>query len=172
MRQIKVQKLTKKGFQKYGVFQNLLDSKTLSEKSIFSVGFFADLITLDFSGSTLPTISVCHVKKQEKNIVKFLEAHQYTCEGLLPLDADVIIFVGTPGYQGLSVETLEAFYVPAGTFVKLDPLIVHGTQYVVHKEEAHIVCMLPGRTFKNDMIAQPLTSQEEMAEIIYEYEEE
>ena len=109
MRQIKVQKLTQKSFQKYGVFQNLLDSEALSEKSIFSGGFFADLIKLDFSGSALPTISVCHVKKQEKNIVKFLEAHQYTCEGLLPLDADVIIFVGTPGLQGLSVETLEAF---------------------------------------------------------------
>ena len=26
----------------------------------------------------------------------FLEAHKFTCEGLLPLDGDVIIFVGSP----------------------------------------------------------------------------
>lgn len=97
----------------------------------------------------------------------FLEAHKFTCEGLLPLDGDVIIFVGSPAGDRFSVENLEAFYIPKGTFVKLNPLIVHGTQYPVNTDEVHIVCMLPGRTFRNDMIPQPL-EENEKAEIVLE----
>jgi len=162
---IKAKILTIEGFGKYGIFQNLLNNESMAKKSIFPANFFADLITLDFASTTLPSISICHVKKQEKNVVSFLEAHQFTCEGLLPLDGDVIIYVGVPGKK-FSVEALEAFIVPKGTFVKLNPLIVHGTQYPVKEEEVHIVCMLPARTFKNDMIAQPIENENEKAEII------
>lgn len=107
------------------------------------------------------TISVCHVKKQSENIISFLEAHQYACEGLLPLDGDVIIFVGIMD-SDFRTESIEAFYVPKGTFVKLNPLIVHGTQYPVDKEDVHIVCMLPGRTFKNDMLSRRLETGEQI----------
>lgn len=165
MRMIKAKELTVEAFEKYGVFQNLLDNELMARKSIFPDKFFADLITLDFASTTPASISVCRVKKQEKNIVSFLEAHQYTCEGLLPLDGDVVIFVGIPEKK-FTVDSLEAFIVPKGTFVKLNPLIVHGTQYPVNDDEVHVVCMLPARTFRNDMIPQPLTDEEEMAEII------
>lgn len=40
--------------------------------------------------------------------------------------------------------------VPAGTFVKLKPGVLHGTQFVVDKEQATILCELPGRTFATD----------------------
>ena len=53
-------------------------------------------------------------------------------------------------------------HVPKGTFVKLNPLIVHGTQYPVDKEDVHIVCMLPGRTFKNDMLSRRLETGEQI----------
>lgn len=154
--------LTKECFQKYGEFQNLLDDATLAQKSIFPQGFFADVVKLDFGTTTLPTISVCHVTKQEKNVIRMLEAHKYTCEGLLPLDADVIIFVGRPlPGRKFSVDTVEAFIVPKGTFVKLDPLILHGTQFPVDAENAHIVCMLPGRTFMNDMMMEVLSEEDQ-----------
>lgn len=167
MNRIKVQRLTEESFCRYGVFQNLLDQEQMAKKSIRSSDFFVDLVPLDFGGMTLPTISVCHVKKQERMRVDFLELHQHTCEGQLPLDADVVIFVGIPSLPDLKAENLEAFYVPKGTFVKLNPLIVHGKQYVVGKEEAHIVCMLPGRTFQNDRIARKL-QEDEIAELIWE----
>lgn len=165
MRTIKVKDLTTEAFEKYGVFQNLLDNESMAKKSIFPEKFFADLISLDVASTTLPSISVCQVAKREKNIVSFLEAHQYTCEGLLPLDGDVIIFVGTPAKK-FTVENIEAFAIPRGTFVKLNPLIVHGTQYPVKEEEVHVVCILPARTFRNDMIAQEIENEDEKAEII------
>ena len=162
MKEIKVKKLEQSSFAKYGEFQNLLDEAALAEKSVFPAGFFADVVKLDFGASSLPTISVCHVKKQEKNIISMLEAHKFTCEGLLPLDDDIIIFAGVmfPGRK-FSVDSVEAFYVPKGTFVKLNPLILHGTQFPVNKEEAHIVCILPGRTFMNDMMAEMLAPEDQ-----------
>ena len=168
MKTLIAQPLTKERFQKYGEFQNLLDDASLARKSIFPQGFFADVVKLDFATTTLPTISVCQVTKQEKNLIRMLEAHKYTCEGLLPLEADVIIFVGRPlPGRKFSVDTVEAFVVPKGTFVKLDPLILHGTQFPVDAENAHIVCMLPSRTFMNDMMMEVL-SEEDQAIVIME----
>ena len=83
MREIQVQKLTKDNFGKYGEFLDLLDESELKKKSIFQEGFFADVVALEFNQGNQPTISVCHVKKQSENIISFLEAHQYACEGLL-----------------------------------------------------------------------------------------
>lgn len=112
---------------------------------------------------TLPTVILYTIffLVTSENIISFLEAHQYACEGLLPLDGDVIIFVGIMD-SDFRTESIEAFYVPKGTFVKLNPLIVHGTQYPVDKEDVHIVCMLPGRTFKNDMLSRRLETGEQI----------
>ena len=165
MHQIKAKPLTPEAFRKYGTYQNLLDDESLARNSIRTGGFFPDLITLNFGKDTLPSVCLCSVKKRDKRIIGFLEAHGKTCEGLLPLDADVIIYVGVPGRE-YSVLDCEAFIVPKGTFVKMEPLILHGTQYTIDTDEAHILCMLPERTFNNDMIAKRIEKEEDMAEII------
>jgi len=166
MIKIKAKPLCHENFQKYGIFQNLLDDESMAKNSVNPAGFFPDLIELNFGTTTLPSVCCCSVEKKDKNIVNSMEAHQYTCEGLLPLDADVIIFVGVLPGTGFSVKTLEAFIVPKGTFVKLNPLIVHGTQYCIDTEEAHILCMLPERTFRNDKIGYMIEKDEDKAEII------
>lgn len=168
MKTIKAKALTVEGFAKYGEFQDLLDDESMKKKSIFPAGFLVDLVKLDFGGDTLPAISVGQVFKKERNVVSFLEAHEHTCEGVLPLDGDVLIFVGTThgDPSTFTVDELEAFFVPKGTFVKLNPLIVHGTQYAVEDEEVHVVIMLPGRTFCIDMLAKRLTSEDEQAELV------
>jgi ureidoglycolate lyase len=162
MKTIKARQLSDAAFRQYGMFQNLLDNEGLAAASVSKTGFFADLITLNFATTTLPTVSVCHVKREEKNIIDFVEAHKYTCEGLLPLDADIIIFAGRLVRGELSPETIEAFLVPCGTFVKLEPLILHGRQFVSKSAEAHVLCMLPQRTFNNDMVAKSLGEQEKL----------
>ena len=156
MKTINAKPLTVEAFKQYGTFQNLLNNEDLAKSSLNKQGFFADLLTLNFGGNTLPTVSVCNVKRDEKNIIGFVEAHRYTCEGLLPLDTDVIIFVGKVVRGVLSPDTIEAFHVPQGTFVKMEPLILHGRQFVTKAEEAHVLCLLPQRTYANDMMAQPL----------------
>ena len=171
MRTIKVQQLDSDAFRLFGTYQNLFDNKEMDARAITGTGrgdggFYADLVWLDFARSgNNPTISMCHITKKERNIVNFLEYHQYTCEGLLPLDDDIIIYVGA-GRGDLSVDVLQSFLVPKGTFVKLNPMIIHGSQYPVHNEEAHVVCMLPGRTFRNDMVAKRIEDETEMAELV------
>lgn len=166
MREIKVQQLSDEGFRKYGVFQNLTDHEQMKSRVIPCGSFYPDLVTLDFGKTTLPTVSCCHVLKQERMVVDFLEYHKYTCEGLIALDDDVVIYVGMPDMGELKIENLEAFYVPKHTFVKFNPMIVHGGQYPVHNEEAHLICMLPGRTFNNDMVCRKIEDEEEKAILI------
>jgi ureidoglycolate hydrolase len=174
MHLIQVQQLSEEAFRRYGSYQDLTNSKQMALRTITGDGkgdggFYADLLWLDFDRSkNNPSVSVCHIKKSEKNIVKFLEYHQTTCEGLFPFDDDVIIFVGAPGAGSLKTDHLEAFYIPKGTFVKINPLVVHGTQFPVHRDEAHLICLLPGRTFMNDKVARTITSEDEMAVLIYQ----
>ena len=162
MKTIRAQELSRKAFRQYGVYQNLLDNEDLAEASVRKAGFFADVVTLNFGGNTLPTVSACHVKKEEKNIIPMIEAHKNTCEGLLPLDADVIMFFGKVVNGEPDPQTVEAFIVPKGTFVKVEPLIVHGRQFAVNAAEAHVLCLLPQRTFNNDMIKKILNDDEKI----------
>jgi ureidoglycolate lyase len=83
-------------------------------------------------------------------VIENVEYHNGTCEGVLPLDADIVIFAGLGMPQMPGIE-IEAFVVPAGTMVKYRPGVLHGTQFVVDKELANIVVLLPERTFATDM---------------------
>ncbi len=169
MKQIVAKPLTPEGFARYGAYQDLLDTADLAKKSILPpFGFFPDVMTLEFGGA--PTVSVCHVRKTDRNIVSFMEAHARTCEGLLPLDGDVIIYVG-PAFgppERWDSGKLEAFIVPKGTFVKLNPLVIHGTQYAIDTDEVHLLCMLPARTFNNDMLSAILKEDDKKVEITLE----
>lgn len=158
MRQVKVQQLSQQAFKRYGSYLNLTDDDALAEKSVFSVGFFADVIKLEFGRALELTVSVNSLKQCEP-IVKFIEYHRNICEGILPLDTDVILFVGLPIRGRLSAELIEAFYVPQNTFVCLDPLIIHGSLFCL-EQTGHSLCMLPGRTFANDMEMKALGNEE------------
>jgi ureidoglycolate hydrolase len=167
MRQLTAKPLTTEGFAKYGSYQNLLDTSDLAKKSLLPpFGFYPDIMTTEFGGA--PTISVCHVKKSEKNVVSFMEAHAKTCECLLPVDGDVIIYVGAAfgPPEMWNTDRLEAFIVPKGTLVKLNALVIHGSQYPIDSDEVHLLCMLPARTFANDMLSTMIKEDEEKVELI------
>lgn len=83
------------------------------------------------------------------------------CDALVIDRANAYGFVGAPAPgQKFNVDQLEAFLVPKGTFVRLNPYIIHGAQFAIHEEEAHVRCLLPGRTFRNDMEAVMITEEE------------
>lgn len=164
MRQIKVQPLSAERFRKYGEFINLLDDEALGAASVFPQSFFADVLSLDFGSGLQPTVSVCQLKRPQDFTVHFVEYHRRTCEGILPLDSDVLLFVGVPDMGRLSAKHIEAFYVPMGTFVRMNPLIIHGNQIPI-QPVGHSLCLLAGRTFANDMEAK-LLSEEEKFELV------
>ena len=166
MRQIKIQPLSYDAFRKYGEYIDLLDDRALASASVFPQAFFADVLSLNFGGSLPPTVSVCQLRRTDCSIVHFLEYHRHTCEGILPLDTDVILFVGVPEMGKLSARFIEAFRVPKGTFVRLNPLIIHGSLFSI-EENGHSLCLLSGRTFANDMEMKVL-SEDEKLELIGE----
>lgn len=158
MRQIKIQPLSQQAFRRYGDYICLTDDAALAGASVFSTGFFADVLPLEFGGALFPTVSINSLKRCDR-IVRFIEYHRRTCEGILPLDTDIIMFVGLPVMGRLSVEHIEAFYVPRYTFVKLNPLIIHGSVFCV-ESSGHSMCLLPCRTFANDMEMKRLNGDE------------
>lgn len=168
MHDIIAQPLTKEAFKFFGEYQDLLDVSEFSRRPGADVGFYPDLMRLNFGTTTLPVINVCRVKKTDEMVVKGAEYHSYTCEGLIPLDGDVIIFVGRPtnAFMKNSGADLKAFIIPRGTFVKFNCGVLHGTQFPTEDGYVNLICMLPERTYANDC-ERVRYEEEDYANIIY-----
>ena len=155
MNSIKLTPLTEENFRRYGTFVDLTDDAALAARSVFPAGFFADVVPLTFGGELPPTVSVNSLRRTDNPVIRFIEFHYHTCEGILPLDCDVVLFVGLPDMGKLSTKYLQAFVIPKNTFVRLDPLIIHGSLFCL-QETGHSLCLLSGRTFANDFEAKLL----------------
>jgi ureidoglycolate lyase len=161
MRAIKAKRLSLEAFRIYGCYRDLYDIEDMRRGLPGDSGFYPDLVVMNLGNTTLPAACVAKVKKQPENIVRGLEYHRYTAEGLLPLDGDCFIFVGR-ACKGFDPEQLEAFVVPKGVFVKINPGVVHGTQFPVRDEWIRVLVILPERTYDTDTVRKPLTPGEEV----------
>ena len=128
MRKIKVKELTAENFKHYGTFASMVNPEGPS---------------LAFS----PLVS----RKPEKMIITTVEYHDTTCEGVLPLDDDAILHVA-PASKDPVPELTEAFYVPKGTFVKLNVGVWHLAALPVHNDVMHVMITLPERIYKSDCV--------------------
>ncbi len=164
MKIIKVQDLTREAFRLYGDFRSLDDLGGNLKGEPGDAEFYPDLLQLNLSGTTLPSVCVAKVKEREK-IISFLEYHKYTAEGILPLDGDCIIYVGR-SWKGFHTGYVEAFRIPKGTFVRLNPGTIHGTQFTAKgAKEVTILILLPEHTFDNDTWKHFLTGQEDQIRV-------
>jgi ureidoglycolate lyase len=157
MIQVKAKPLSKDAFAKYGEYLDLTNNADLEKVTDSPGGFWPNAIQLIFGGALPPTVSVCQALKVDKIEVHFFEGHEKTCEGLLPIDGDVVIYVGPgimkfgpPPYKA-PLDKMEAFIVPKGTFVKLNPYVTHGSQFALNEQEVHLLCLLPNLTASTDM---------------------
>lgn len=153
MKTIKAKELCHEEFRKYGEYYDLHNPKS-TQSVVFGGGsaseFYPDALTLHLGNQSDASVCVCSLKKRD-NIIESYEYHNNCCEGILPLDADCIIFCGLGFDPVLPCEEFEAFVVPAGTFVKLKAGVNHGTQFVVDKDKATVLVILPERAFATDM---------------------
>ena len=149
MKSINVQQLSPEAFAKYGVYKNFLDPQGECFGAPCAM-FFRDMAQLRLGGKDVLSLSCLHLKKRPF-VIDALEYHNNTCEGMLPLDADVIVQLAPPvNSKEIPFDKIEAFYVPKGTALILNPGVWHESPYVVDKEQGHIFCMLPERTYMND----------------------
>lgn len=155
MKTIKVQPLTQEGFSKYGSFENLYQPQTMGVGAGTDNAFYPDVMPL---GMNQASACVCHVKKRDM-IVSGYEYHNHAAEGIVCLDADIVIFAGF-GFAPFLPPEFEAFLVPRGTFVKLKAGVLHGTQFPVDQESATVIVLLPERTFATDFVPGKLEGEE------------
>ena len=92
-------------------------------------------------------------------VVANYEFHNRAAEGVVCLDADIVIFAGF-GFAPFLPPKFEAFLVPKGTLVKFKAGVLHGTQFPVDQENAAVIVLLPERTFATDFVPGKLEGED------------
>jgi ureidoglycolate lyase len=161
MREIKARELTMEGFAPYGTFANMIDPPEAVEGR-GPVAFIPDMAQLNLGQTGIASFSVCRVLKRP-NVVDTVEMHRSCGEGILPLDADILIHVGRPTFNGMvPLDTLEAFRVPKGTFVALRRGVWHFAPYALNGDVANVVIVLPERTYADDCYVYPMPEDKQV----------
>lgn len=127
------------------------------------VTFFRDMLQMDLGASTIPSFSICRVEKRPFEINMY-EYHSKTGEGILPLDNDVLIHVvpATRSADRVPVEKLRVFRVPVGTMIVLRPGVWHHAPFTLGDNAAHVLIVLPERTYANDCIIKRIDKGNEV----------
>ena len=141
---IKVKPLTVENFHIYGDFVDLLNPSGPNLGD-----FYRDPVHMHVSGRMQMTFSPLTVHKTEKMIVDTVEYHDYTQEASLCLDDDIVLHVAPASDEPIPEQT-EAFFVPKGTLVRIHAGVWHYAAMPVNLETAHVLIVLPERTYKND----------------------
>ena len=145
---IKAVPITAEAFRPYGSFASMLNPTGNCFPG--DATFYPDQVELNVQGGRPVTFSPLTVKKPERMIVSQAEYHNYTGEGVLPLDDDAVIHVAPPSNRVIVPEKTEAFIVPKGTLVKLNTGVWHLAALPLHNELLHVMIILPERVYAND----------------------
>jgi len=158
----RVERLTLAKFQPFGAFGNMIDPKA-ERHGKEPVEFYRDMVTLDLGGATIASFSICRVMPRPE-VVDITEYHTSCGEGILPLDADVLIHVApaTPPDDPPPAKGIRIFHVPRGTLVSLRPGVWHHAPFVVDAPVANVLVVLPERTYANDCVVAPLVPVEQV----------
>jgi len=114
------------------------------------IEFYRDMVGLDLGSRTIASFSTCRVCKRPP-VVDITEFHNGTGEGVLPLDADVLIHVAPATPVGeVPLDRVEIFRVPKGTFVALHPGVWHHAPFAYNADVANVLIVLPERTYAID----------------------
>jgi ureidoglycolate lyase len=148
MRTVHVETLSTEAFWPFGFIANQIDPHT-EKIGAAPIEFFRDMAQLDLGQATKASFSTCRVSQREA-VIDVTECHSRTGEGILPLDADVLIHVGPATLNGtVPLEKFRVFRVPQGTLVILRPGVWHHAPFVLGGM-ANVLIVLPERTYAND----------------------
>ena len=158
---MKPKELTLENFEKYGSYVKLSE---VSSPCLFKIGkppmeFFPDLLALDLDGKTTG-ISLCKVQPRKLKI-DFLEHHNCTEEGILPLDGEILLQVGAPTPGEIPPSNIEFFRIPHLTFVKLKIGVWHHAPFAVDNKAVNILILLAKRTYHSDCELQEISETDD-----------
>jgi ureidoglycolate lyase len=149
MNDIKIQELSESVFSSYGSYADMYNpaGPLLGNPP---GGFYRDMLVMSLGRSNTAGFSITRALNRDR-IIDLLEVHDYTGEGILPLDGNIIIYVGeaTPRIM-VPLSRISAFMIPKGTFVVLKPGVWHETPFADDCEAVNVLTVLPERTYAND----------------------
>jgi ureidoglycolate lyase len=162
MNRISIEELSVETFLPFGFFARLIgpEGESLGGSP---VTFFRDMLQLNTGGNALPSFSVCKVESRPLEISTY-EFHSMTGEGILPLDNDVAIHVvpATRSANHLPLDKVRVFRLPRGTMVVLRPGVWHHAPFTLNDRPAHVLIVLPERTYANDCTVKKVEAGSEI----------
>lgn len=149
MKKINIKKLSFDNFRIYGSFSEMINPKA-PRLGPEPIEFYRDMEQLNLGQSNTASFSVCRVSKRPMVISK-LEFHNYTAEGLMPVDGDVLIHVALATRNGeVPLDRIEVFLVPKGTLVTIRPGVWHHAPFAFGYDFVNVLVVLPERTYAKD----------------------
>lgn len=158
---VEMKELSKEAFANYGDYVNMINPDT-PKIGAPPIEFFRDMLQLELGTATRASFSTCRVEKRS-GIVDTSEYHNNCGEGLLPLDADVLIHVAPAGPEEVEAEDIEIFRVPKGTMVALRPGVWHHAPFALEADYANVLVVLPERTYAKDCYVHELPKRKQVA---------
>lgn len=160
MFEIKVKKLTKEGFERYGSYINLVDNDR-AKLGEAPNEYYRDLMP-SYTATTVNSGAICRVKNMPM-IIKEVEYSNSFEKTMLPLDGDIVIFVGDGSVKGdpIPLKKYESFLVPQYTLVKLRIGVWHHAPFA-HNERpfTNVLIMSRPRFYVNDIFATELPEED------------
>lgn len=150
MRTIGYKKLTKDNFAPYGDFASIL------QPSGFKFGerpveFYRDMVQQYLGNTNTVSYSACVVDSKEEWIIEEAEYHDTTCEAIICLDGDYLMYVAPAWSLDKDPwDDIEVFLVPKGTMVVTRPGVWHLAGFPYKCDKVHILCALPERAYAID----------------------
>lgn len=158
MKTLHAEPLSLEAFAPFGQFASLVDNDDIAPEGS-AMDFTADLVPM-LTSSPLPVCFSTLKSYKRDMVVDALEFHNYTGEGMLCPDDDVVIHVAPATNRTLALHKTRAFYIPKGTLVMLKVAVWHYAAFPVHKNKANVIIILPERTYANDCEVVQLKEEE------------
>ena len=141
MKLIQVSKLTQEAFAPYGQVLSVEGREAGGNPATHF--WYPQAVVIDAPTS----INLMKVIPHEF-ILKDFEAHDYTTENLIAMDGDLIVGVAAAG--DLEPEKVQAFYIPCGVGISLNPSVWHAVPLAVGNEVMS-VCIFKNNTSHDDI---------------------
>lgn len=160
MKEIKVKPLTVENFKRYGSFATMLDP-AVPGNGIPGMTFYADLAVLELGCAHAAAFSTTCVTDALPPVILALEQHTHCGEGILALDADMLVYFAPANAAYPAVlEQVEAFRVPKGVLLVIRPGVWHCMPFPAGASQVNVLNVLPERTYANDCTMKLLQDSE------------
>lgn len=148
MKTIKAVPVTSENWAPYGFLANISVPGSAYGMGDYPCTFYRDMVLAPMASPAPIAFGSLKVGKRPM-VIKDVEYHSKAAEIMMPMDDDVVIYVGAANGGSVELDGLKAFIIRAGTLVVFRAGAWHGAPYPLNHDATVLIC-LPERTYLND----------------------